>query len=220
MVSDRESRAGVVAAIERTGVIAILRAGTEDHLVRVAEVLLEEGLDCIEVTATTPAALTTVQHLTSRLPAAFLGVGTVIARPLAERAVASGARYLVTPSAERAVIDVAAEHDLPVIAGALTPTEIVAARRFGADVVKVFPIGAVGGVEYIHAVRGPLPDVPLAPTGGVALGDVEAYLRAGCTCVGLGSPLLGDALSGGSLAGLRARARRVVAAVSAARGRP
>lgn len=216
MSADR-SRAGVVAAIERTGAVAILRASSEEHLVRVAEALLAEGLDCIEVTATTPAAFETLEHLTARLPEACLGMGTVTDRGLAERALAAGARYLVTPSAERDVIGFADAHALPVIAGALTPTEIVAAARWGADVVKVFPIAAVGGVEYVRAIRGPLPDIRLAPTGGVAIDDVGAYLRAGCVAVGLGSPLVGDALAGGSLTALRERARRVVEAVVAAR---
>lgn len=206
-----------MAAIERTGVVAILRASSEEHLVAVAEALLEEGLDCIEVTATTPGAFSTLEHLASRLPEARLGMGTVTDRALAEQAVAAGARYLVTPSAEREVIEFAGACGLPVIAGALTPTEIVAADRWGADIVKVFPVTAVGGVEYIRAIRGPLPVVRLGPTGGISIDDVEAYLRAGCVCVGLGSPLVGDALSGGSLTALRERARRVVEAVGAAR---
>jgi 2-dehydro-3-deoxyphosphogluconate aldolase / (4S)-4-hydroxy-2-oxoglutarate aldolase len=218
MVSAGEAGAAAVAAIERTGVVAILRASSEEHLVRVADALLEEGLDCIEVTATTPGAFVTLEHLAARFPQAWLGMGTITDRSLAERALGSGARYLVTPSAERDVIEFAGEHGLPIVAGALTPTEIVAAERWGADIVKVFPVAAVGGVEYIRAIRGPLPDVRLGPTGGVAIDDVEGYLRAGCVCVGLGSPLIGDALAGGSLSALRERARRVVAAVGAARG--
>ncbi len=199
------------------GVVAILRASTEAHVARATEALLAEGIDCIEVTATTPSAFPTVVHLAERFPSAILGLGTVTDRALAERALASGARYLVTPSVERDVIELGVEQGVPVVAGALTPTEILAAWRAGADIVKVFPVGPVGGPDYIRALRGPLPEIRLAPTGGVELADVGAYLRGGCVCVGLGSPLLGDALAGGSLAALRDRARRVVEAVTAAR---
>ncbi|HVK23064.1 MAG TPA: bifunctional 4-hydroxy-2-oxoglutarate aldolase/2-dehydro-3-deoxy-phosphogluconate aldolase [Actinokineospora sp.] len=128
-----------------------------------------------------------------------LGVGTVVTRAQADSAADAGAGYLVTP----AVIPELAHHRLPVLAGALTPSEIVAAQAGGACAIKLFPTPGVG---YLRAIRGPFPDVPFVPVGGVDVNDVRTYLAAGAAAVGVGSPLLGDAPHGGDLEALRVRA--------------
>ena len=132
-----------------------------------------------------------------------------------ERAVGAGGTYLIAPDFRPEVVSWAVEREVPVVPGALTPTEIAAAWEAGATAVKVFPVSAVGGPAYLKAVRAPLREVPLVPTGGVGVDDIGAYLAAGAVAVGIGSPLLGDAGEpGGDLYALGERARRAVAAAT------
>ena len=129
----------------------------------------------------------------------------------------AGAAYLVAPDFRPEVVAWAVERGVPAVPGALTPTEIAAAWAAGATAVKVFPVSAAGGPAYLKAVRAPLPEVPLVPTGGVGLGDIGAYLAAVAAAVGIGAPLLGDAGDpGGDLGALAGRARRAVAAAGGA----
>jgi 2-dehydro-3-deoxyphosphogluconate aldolase / (4S)-4-hydroxy-2-oxoglutarate aldolase len=199
-------------------VVAILRAADAGRFLDAGRVLYEAGLRAIEVTLTSAGALEAFARLGDELPGdAELGVGTVRSADDARRAVEAGATYLVAPDFRPEVVAWAVARALPVVPGALTPTEIAAAWAAGATAVKVFPVSAVGGPAYLKAVRAPLPEVPLVPTGGVGLDDIGAYLAAGATAVGLGSPLLGDAGDpGGDLAALAGRARRAVAAATGA----
>jgi 2-dehydro-3-deoxyphosphogluconate aldolase/(4S)-4-hydroxy-2-oxoglutarate aldolase len=197
-------------------VVAILRAGDAGRFLEVGRVLYEGGVRAIEVTLTSRGALEAFGRLREELPGdAVLGVGTVRTVEGAEEALAAGATYLVAPDFRPEVVSWAAERELPVVPGALTPTEVAAAWAAGATAVKVFPVSAVGGPAYLKAVRAPLPEVPLVPTGGVGLDDIGAYLGAGAVAVGIGSPLLGDAGDpGGDLDGLAGRTRRAVAAAT------
>jgi 2-dehydro-3-deoxyphosphogluconate aldolase / (4S)-4-hydroxy-2-oxoglutarate aldolase len=196
-------------------VVAILRAGDAGRFLEVGRVLYEAGVRAIEVTLTSAGALEAFGRLREELPAdALLGVGTVRSAADAERAVDAGATYLVAPDFRPEMVAFAVEREIPVVPGALTPTEVAAAWAAGAAAVKVFPVSAVGGPAYLKAIRAPLPEVPLVPTGGVGIDDIGAYLGAGAVAVGIGSPLLGDA---GDLAGLADRARRAVAATRAGR---
>jgi 2-dehydro-3-deoxyphosphogluconate aldolase / (4S)-4-hydroxy-2-oxoglutarate aldolase len=201
-------------------VVAILRAAGAERFLDVGRVLYEGGVRAIEVTLTSAGALEAFGRLRDELPGdALLGVGTVRSAADAELAVAAGATYLVAPDFRPEVVAWAVGHRLPVVPGALTPTEVAAAWAAGATAVKVFPVSAVGGPAYVKAVRAPLPEVPLVPTGGVGLDDIGAYLAAGAVAVGLGSPLVGDAgAPGGDLSALGDRARRAVAAATRARG--
>jgi 2-dehydro-3-deoxyphosphogluconate aldolase / (4S)-4-hydroxy-2-oxoglutarate aldolase len=200
-------------------VVAILRAADAGRFLDVGRVLYEGGVRAIEVTLTSEGALEAFGRLREELPEdAVLGVGTVRSAADAERAVAVGATYLVAPDLRDEVVAFGVGRGVPVVPGALTPTEVVAAWGAGAAAVKVFPVSAVGGAAYVRAVRAPLPEVPLVPTGGVGIDDVGAYLDAGAVAVGVGSPLLGDAGEpGGDLAGLAGRARRAVAAAGGSR---
>jgi 2-dehydro-3-deoxyphosphogluconate aldolase/(4S)-4-hydroxy-2-oxoglutarate aldolase len=193
--------------------VAILRAAGAGRFLEVGRVLYEAGVRGIEVTLTSEGALEAFGRLREELLGdALLGVGTVRSVADAELAVAAGAGYLVAPDLRPEVVGWAVERGLPVVPGALTPTEVAAAWAAGATAVKVFPVSAVGGPAYVKAVRAPLPEVPLVPTGGVGIDDIGDYLDAGAAAVGLGSPLLGDAGDpGGDLAALAARARRAVA---------
>jgi 2-dehydro-3-deoxyphosphogluconate aldolase / (4S)-4-hydroxy-2-oxoglutarate aldolase len=199
-------------------VVAILRAADAGRFLEVAGVLYEGGVRAIEVTLTSEGALAAFGRVREELPGdAMLGVGTVRSAGDAERAVDAGATYLVAPDFRPEMVGFAVQRGIPVVPGALTPTEVAAAWAAGATAVKVFPVSAVGGPAYLKAVRAPLPEVPLVPTGGVGIDDVGAYLAAGAAAVGLGSPLLGDAGDpGGDLAALGDRARLAVAAATRA----
>jgi 2-dehydro-3-deoxyphosphogluconate aldolase / (4S)-4-hydroxy-2-oxoglutarate aldolase len=201
-------------------VVAILRAADAGRFVEVGRVLYEGGVRAVEVTLTSEGALEAFARLREELPGdALLGVGTVRSLGDAERAAEAGATYLIAPDFRADVVAWAVERELPVVPGALTPTEVAAAWAAGATAVKVFPVSAVGGPAYVKAVRAPLPEVPLMPTGGVGIDDIGAYLAAGAAAVGVGAPLLGDAGDpGGDLAALAARARRAVAAATGATG--
>ena len=198
--------------------VAILRASDAGRFLDVGRVLYEAGVRGIEVTLTSEGALEAFGRLREELPGdALLGVGTVRSVADAALAAAAGAGYLVAPDLRPEVVGWAVERGLPVVPGALTPTEVAAAWAAGATAVKVFPVSAVGGPAYVKAVRAPLPEVPLVPTGGVGIDAIGAYLDAGAAAVGLGSPLLGDAGDpDGDLAALADRARRAVAAATRA----
>jgi 2-dehydro-3-deoxyphosphogluconate aldolase/(4S)-4-hydroxy-2-oxoglutarate aldolase len=198
-------------------VVAILRAEDAGRFLEVGRVLYEGGVRAIEVTLTSRGALAAFGRLQAELAGdAVLGVGTVRSVGDAELAVEAGATYLVSPDFRPEVVAWAVERQVPVVPGALTPTEVAAAWGAGATAVKVFPVSAVGGPAYVTAVRAPLPEVPLVPTGGIGIDDIGAYLAAGAAAVGLGAPRLGDAGDpGGDLDALAERARRAVAAAGA-----
>ena len=205
----------VLAALKNVPVIAILRSRDATRLTEVSTVLAESGITAIEFTLTTAGAIEALREYAKAKPASVvLGAGTVLDADMAEAAVEAGATYLITPALRPAVVDAAKRLDVPVIPGALTPTEILTAWESGVSAVKVFPAPLVGGPEYLKAVLAPLRHIPLVPTGGVGVDDAADYLAAGATAVGIGTPLTGDALEGGSLAALRERAERVVANVS------
>ncbi|MFP5336410.1 MAG: bifunctional 4-hydroxy-2-oxoglutarate aldolase/2-dehydro-3-deoxy-phosphogluconate aldolase [Actinomycetes bacterium] len=188
------------------GVVAIVRLRAHEPPDELVAALVAGGVTTVEVTAPTPGALAAVGRWT-REPGVTVGVGTVRSAAQARAALDAGAAFLVTPTTAE---DVLREIRVPVLAGATTPTEIERAWRLGAAAVKVFPVGALGGPAYVRAVREPLDDVPLVPTGGVRVEDVAAYRRAGCTGVGVGSALVSDdVVAGGDWGGLAARARQL-----------
>ena len=201
-------------ALTRHRLVAILRAGDASRFADAATVLAAAGIRLIEATLTTPGAPAAITAMRSVLgDECWIGAGSVREPFDVDVAVDAGATYLITPTVNPTVLERAAALEVPVICGALTPTEIDQAWRLGAAAVKVFPVAAVGGVAYLRAVRAPMPDVPLVPTGGVHLADVEGYLSSGAIAVAAATPLLGDALSsGGSLPDLATRAGEFVAA--------
>jgi 2-dehydro-3-deoxyphosphogluconate aldolase/(4S)-4-hydroxy-2-oxoglutarate aldolase len=213
-----DAAASFLERLAAVPIVAILRAADAERFVEAARVLYEAGIRAIEVTLTSKGALEAFGRLREELPGdALLGVGTVRSVAAAEEAVAAGATYLVAPDFRPEVVAWGRARGMPVVPGALTPSEVAAAWAAGATAVKVFPVSAVGGPAYVKAIRAPLPEVPLVPTGGVGLDDVGAYLEAGAAAVGIGSPLLGDAGDpGGDLAALADRARLAVAAATGA----
>ncbi|BCY14018.1 bifunctional 4-hydroxy-2-oxoglutarate aldolase/2-dehydro-3-deoxy-phosphogluconate aldolase [Actinoplanes sp. L3-i22] len=202
----------VSAAVVDSGIVAILRAPSAGGFAAIADVLVDAGITALEVTLTSNGALEAIADLRRRLPAGtIIGAGTVLTPDDAEAAVAAGASFLVSP-----VLDTLAGQDVPCYPGAYTPTEVYAAYRAGAPLVKLFPAGGLTPA-YLKDLRGPLPQVRILPTGGINLDDIGAWLGAGAAAVGLGGPLIGDAGTGGSLTALADRARRAVDAVATAR---
>lgn len=202
--------------LSRTGVMAVLRAPDARLYEPVVRTLAESGIRCIELTLTTPGTIAVLPHLIAAAPEAEIGVGTVREEQDARAAVDAGARFLVSPGVVTEVVEVAASARLPVYPGAMTPTEVNAAWRLGATAVKIFPAATVGP-GFIGQLAGPYPDVLTLPSGGVALDDIPTWIAAGCVAVSLGGPLVGDAFTGGSLAALRDRAVRALAAVELGR---
>lgn len=180
-------------------VVAILRGPDGRRILPAARVLLEAGLP-LELPLTTPGALAAVEEL------GCVGAGTVLTAAQARDAVGAGAAFLVTPAVVPEVIAYGAARGVPVYAGALTPTEVLAAHRAGATRVKIFPASAVGP-GYLAALRQPFPGLAFVPVGGIGLAEARAYLDAGAAAVGVGSPLVGDAPVTGDLDGLRERAQ-------------
>lgn len=211
--------ASLVDRLRASRLVAVLRASTADHFLPVAEVLVESGFDVVEITLTTPRSLESLHDLVSRLPSNVLvGAGTVVDEQQARAAMAAGATFLVSPAVSLPVLRAGLAAGVPVVPGALTPTEFAQATREGAAVVKLFPACAFGP-DYLHSLRGPFPDLAVMPTGGIAVDAVRTWLEAGAVSVGLGGALTGDAVAGGSLTELALRARRALASRDAtARG--
>lgn len=184
------SSQAVVGAIAAGGVIAIIRLPSGDDLLPVAEAIREGGVPAIEFTLNTPGALQALERTRGRLGEAVrLGVGTVLSAEAARDAVRSGAEFLVAPNLNPEVIRIGREADVVVIPGAFTPSEVAAAHEAGASLVKVFPVTSVGP-RYIADLRGPLPHIPLVPTGGITGENAGEYLRAGATALGVGGVIL------------------------------
>ena len=190
-------------------VIAVMRAPDVSALAPVCDVLVEEGILSLELTLTTPGLFDALPELVARYRnTADVGVGTVLTEAEAQRALESGAQYLVTPTINLAVVRLAVEHEIAVFPGGLTPTELAAGWNAGATAVKIFPAETVGA-GYLKHLRGPFPDLEGIPSGGVGLEATREWLQAGAVAVSIGGPLLGDALKGGDLAALRDRCRAV-----------
>ena len=205
----------LLARLTRNPLIAILRGESADSLEATIDTLITAGIEILEVTLTTPGAAAAITGARLRHPRAFIGAGTVLTAAGVQAADDAGAQFLVSPDTNVEVLAAATRAALPALPGAFSATEILLAWRNGAMAVKVFPARSLGP-GYITDVHAPLPEIPLIAVGGVGLTDVRAYLDAGVIAVGIGSPLLGDALAGGSQTELKLRARAFLAAAKAA----
>jgi len=196
------------AALATHRLVAIVRGDDADAALRTVLALVEEGVELVEVSLSGKDALSVIERARHALgPEHPLGVGTVLTADDARAAHRAGADFVVTPGLGDGVVT-AQELGLPVLAGVVTPTEVVAARALGVAALKIFPIAQFGGAAYLKALRGPFPDAPFVPVGGVDEAAARACLAAGALAVGVGSPLIGDAADGGSITALRERARR------------
>lgn len=212
------SRHDDLQRVLRSGLVAIIRSPSSEQLVAVARALWEGGIDVIEVTFTVPRAVEVLSAVKRELGQhILLGAGTVLDPETARAALLAGAEFLVSPTLNRDVIQLALRYDKLVMPGAYTPTEILTAWEAGADIIKVFPAD-IGGPAYLKALRGPLPQVRLMPTGGVNLQTLPEFIRAGACAVGLGSALVEPAaVERGDLERIRELARQYVALLAQCR---
>jgi 2-dehydro-3-deoxyphosphogluconate aldolase/(4S)-4-hydroxy-2-oxoglutarate aldolase len=211
-------RPDVIQAIEACGVVGIIRLKDPAKLPGVVQALAEGGVRTLEITMTVPGAVDLIRKTARSLPPGFLlGAGTVLDAETTRPVIDAGAAFIVSPVFRPEMIAAAHEHDVPILPGCFSPTEILAAWDAGADLIKVFPATALGP-GYLRDVRAPLPDVKLVPTGGVTVENAGDWIRAGASAVGAGSALLdAAAIAAGDYARLAGNARRIVANVTAAR---
>jgi len=204
--------------IERIGIVPVIRASSSQEARFAADAVCQGGIPIVEITMTVPGALEVISELAKTMPEVLVGAGTVLNKMMARQCADAGAQFLVTPGFDKATVVEAKKLGLLVMAGALTPTEVMAAWSSGADFVKVFPCGNVGGATYLKALKGPLPQVPLVPTGGVNLETATDYIRAGAAALGVGGELiLKDALKARKAEVISGLAAKFVELVKAAR---
>ena len=209
-----------VQLIRETGVIAIIRAKSSEQLLRAADAIRAGGVRVIEVTMTTPGALSVIEQAVSRYDQDVLfGAGTVLDAESARAAILAGAQFIVSPSFKAALVEICRRYSILAVPGAYTPTEILTAWECGAAMVKVFP-ASVGGPALIKALKAPLPQVELLPVGGVNLDTTADFIRAGAAAVGVGSALINQALlDANDFATLTERAHRFMEEVAKGRAR-
>jgi 2-dehydro-3-deoxyphosphogluconate aldolase/(4S)-4-hydroxy-2-oxoglutarate aldolase len=205
--------------LEEITVFPVIRANSADVAIRVAGTLIDAGMPTVEITLTVPNAVDAIAKLTrANRVEAMIGAGTVTTADEARAVIRAGALFIVSPALLPDVIEVARKAHVMMIAGALTPTEILDALRAGADLVKVFPVQSLGGPTYIRSLRGPFPDLPLVATGGVSIDNVADYFRAGATAVGVGSELISHtAVAAGDYDAIGRRAEQFLAAIASVR---
>jgi 2-dehydro-3-deoxyphosphogluconate aldolase / (4S)-4-hydroxy-2-oxoglutarate aldolase len=212
-----EERAATVDRLRTLGAVAVVRLRSADEAVRVAESLHEGGVSAVELTMTMEGAIEAIAAVARELPDVMVGVGSVLDGETARRAIEAGAVYVVSPVFVAEVVEEAHRAGVAVMPGAFTPTEILAAHRAGADVVKVFPADPLGPA-FIKGVLAPMPFLKLMPTGGVTPENAGTWLRAGAVAVGVGGALVDPGLvATGDFAGLTARARRLAESVAEVR---
>ncbi len=207
----------VIAGLESSGLIAVVRATSSDQALKIAEACRMGGAAAIEITFTVPGAASVIESLASAYSQGgiLVGAGTVLDPETARTAILAGARYVVSPCLNPAVVHLCHRYGIACMPGAMTVREVVECMELGADAIKVFP-GEVLGPAFVKAVRGPLPQARLVPTGGVGLDNVADWIRAGCIAVGVGGNLTAGARSGDYEA-VTAAARTFVEAIAAAR---
>jgi 2-dehydro-3-deoxyphosphogluconate aldolase/(4S)-4-hydroxy-2-oxoglutarate aldolase len=213
------NRQAVLELIRKTGVIAIMRARNSEQLLQAADAIREGGVIAIEVTMTTPGALSVIEQARAKYEQDVLfGAGTVLDAESARAAILAGAQFIVSPTFKPGLVDMCHRYSIPVTPGAYTPTEVLTAWECGADMVKVFP-ASFGGPALIKALKAPLPQIELVPVGGVNLNVTADFIRAGASAVGVGSALINQAvLDANDFAALTERARRYVEEVACGRG--
>ena len=214
-----QSRSQILHRLVHPGIIAVIRADSSPQLLDAARALKEGGVITMEVTMTTPNALRVIEEVTAKFGNEILmGVGTILDPETCRSAILAGAEFVVTPVFRPDVIQLCRRYGRAIICGAYTPTEILAAWEAGADFVKVFPADGLGP-NYIKAIKGPLPQVEIIPTGGVDLNTAGDFIKAGCAAVAAGSSLVSKkVLDAKNWVELTGTARKFVEAIARARG--
>ena len=219
-MASRRQKQEVLAALREGGIVPVIRADSADTALRIADALVAGGIRTLEITMTVPDAIGAIKAVADRFGSSvLLGAGTVTSRALAEGSLDAGAEFLVTPCVVPDVIAVAKERGVAVLPGAMTPTEVFTAWSSGGDIIKIFPASNVGGASYLKALKGPFPQIPLCPTGGVNLQTIGEFVKAGAAAVGVGGELVSKAaIDAGDYGKITELAKQYVSALSAARG--
>jgi 2-dehydro-3-deoxyphosphogluconate aldolase/(4S)-4-hydroxy-2-oxoglutarate aldolase len=205
--------------IRETGIVAIMRAKSSEQLIAAADAIKMGGVRVIEVTMTTPGALSVIEAAKKKYGDEVLfGAGSVLDPETARAAILAGAGFIVAPTLKLDVVALCNRYSVPVMPGCYTPTEILTAWEAGADMVKLFP-ASVGGADLLKAILAPLPQVELVPVGGVDLNTAADFIRKGATALGVGSSLINQKLlDDGNMAELTRRAAAFIEEVKKGRG--
>jgi len=213
------NKADVIQQIKEIGLVPVVRASSADEAIRAIDAIREGGVTVLEITMTVPGAIGVIEQVAKRFGAeALVGAGTVLDAETARACILNGAQFVVSPSLNLETIACCRRYGVAVLPGALTPTEVVQAWTAGADFVKVFPAGALGGASYIKALKAPLPQIELVPTGGVSLKTAADFIKAGASALGVGADLVDvKAIREGQANVITERARQYVEIVRDAR---
>jgi 2-dehydro-3-deoxyphosphogluconate aldolase/(4S)-4-hydroxy-2-oxoglutarate aldolase len=213
-------KAAVLKNLQETGLVPVLRAESVEKALALAEAVAAGGVNVVEVTMTVPGAVEVIERLVRDRPEILVGAGTVLDAETARTCILAGAQFVVSPALNVKTIAMCHRYSVAVLPGALTPTEIVTAWEAGADVVKVFPAGAMGGAKYLVSLKGPLPQIKMIPTGGVTLATAKEFLEAGAFALGVGSDLVdAKAMAEGKPEVVTEMARKYLTIVREFRGR-
>lgn len=211
----------VLQKIREVGLLPVLRADSEEEALAIAYALEAGGVTILEVTMTVPGAIDAIRRLASEAGDRILiGAGTVLDPETARACMLAGAQFIVSPSLNLRTIELCRRYNVAVFPGGLTPTEIVSAWEAGADAVKVFPCSAMGGAKYLKAIKAPLPQIDLIPTGGVSLATAAEFLEAGAIALGVGGDLVDNkAIRAGKPESITENARKYLAIIAGHRNK-
>lgn len=200
------------------GLVAVVRAENSEEAIKIADACIKGGVAGIEITFTVPGAVEVIKDLVKAYPSGeiIIGAGTVLDPETARAAILAGAQYIVSPSFNEETVRLCNRYQIPVMPGVMTIKEVVSAMEAGADIIKVFP-GEAFGPKIIKAIKGPIPQAPLMPTGGVSLDNVAEWIKAGCVAVGAGGSLTAGAKTG-DYESITTIAKQFIAKIKEARG--
>src|SRR6476620_6906669 len=209
----------ILAFIIEVGIVPVVRTSSAEGAIKAIDAIYRGGIRAAEITMTVPGAIRALEQAADQFgDKLVLGAGTVLDPETARACMLAGAEFFVTPSLRVSTIEIAKRYAKPIFPGALPPTEVLAARDAGADAIKIFPAGNVGGAKCIKALKGPFPQIEMVPTGGVNLDTIGDFLKAGACACGVGGELVDNKLvMAGKFEVIEERARQYLAAVAKAR---
>lgn len=209
----------IINRIEEIGIIPVVRAQSADEAMQAIDAISQGGISVLEITMTVPGAVKVIEEVSTKYGSgALVGAGTVLDPETAQACIDAGARFIVSPALNLDTIALCKKLNVPIMPGALSPTEVVTAWNAGADLVKVFPCGSVGGASYIKNLKGPLPQIKMIPTGGVSLATAADFIKAGASALGVGTDLVDvKAIRAGEAHVVTERAKQFVEIVRQAR---
>lgn len=209
----------IIRQIEEIGIVPVVRAASSDEAMQAIDAIREGGIHVLEITMTVPGAIRVIEDVSRKFGCDVLvGAGTVLDPETARACLLAGAQFIVSPALNLDTIAMCRRYSAPVMPGVLTPTEVITAWSAGADFVKVFPCGSVGGASYVKNLKGPFPQIKIIPTGGVSLTTAADFIKAGASALGVGTDLVDvKAIRAGNAGVVTDRARQFVEIVREAR---